>query len=196
MVVRLTAPRRHWVVLGSFIPRLYSGTPISLLFGLNNFLLNLTLGSRDHFHPESTLLPMIVCCTRSFRRCYSMFYQDTCAHRLCKFTTTETSLWIATYSCHPYLHSRLLLLVQDTLNYFPLFRESFVPTALQFLPHEYPLRIIPRTYRLTALPLLFIWFTRHIEILSDLLIIVCPLLLGKYLSACIMVAFHMTSNIH
>ena len=41
-----------WVVLGSFIPRLYSGTLISRLFGLN-FLLTLTLGSRTHFLPES-----------------------------------------------------------------------------------------------------------------------------------------------
>ena len=30
-------PRRHWVVLGSFTPRLYSGTLISLPFGLNEF---------------------------------------------------------------------------------------------------------------------------------------------------------------
>ena len=56
----------------------------------------------------------------------------TCAHRVCN-PTTETSLWIATYTCHPYLHFRLLLLLQDTLNYFPLFRESFVLAALQLL---------------------------------------------------------------
>ena len=37
MAVRLTAPRRHRVVLGSFTPRLYSGILISLLFGLNDF---------------------------------------------------------------------------------------------------------------------------------------------------------------
>ena len=52
MVVWLTGPRRHWVVLGSFIPRLYSGTLNSLLFGLK-ILLTLTLGSRNHFLPES-----------------------------------------------------------------------------------------------------------------------------------------------
>ena len=52
MDVCLTGPRRHWVVLGSFIPRLYSGTLISRLFGLN-VLLPLTLGSRAHFLPES-----------------------------------------------------------------------------------------------------------------------------------------------
>ena len=96
-------------------------------------MLTLTLGSRNYFLPESPLLQMIACCTRSFRRCYSMFYRDTCAHCLCKFTITETSVWIATYTFHPYLHSRLLLLVQDTLNFFPLFRESFVLTALQLL---------------------------------------------------------------
>ena len=52
MVVWLTGPRRQWVVLGSFIPQLYSGILISLLFRLN-ILLTLTLGSRTHFLPES-----------------------------------------------------------------------------------------------------------------------------------------------
>ena len=42
MDVCLTGSRRHWVVLGSFIPRLYSGTLISLLFGLNDFAENKT----------------------------------------------------------------------------------------------------------------------------------------------------------
>ena len=37
MAVCLTGPRRHWVVLGSFTPHLYSGTLISLPFGLNEF---------------------------------------------------------------------------------------------------------------------------------------------------------------
>ena len=37
MVVWLTSPHHKWVVLGSFIPRLYSRTLISLLFGLNGF---------------------------------------------------------------------------------------------------------------------------------------------------------------
>ena len=42
----------NWVVLWSFIPRLYSGILISLLFRLN-ILLTLTLGSRTHFLLES-----------------------------------------------------------------------------------------------------------------------------------------------
>ena len=52
MDVCLTGPCRHWVVLGPFIPHLYSGTLISRRFGLN-ILLTLTLGSRTHFLPES-----------------------------------------------------------------------------------------------------------------------------------------------
>ena len=55
LVVWLTGPRRHCVVLGSFIPRLYSGTLISLLFGLNVFA-NSILGSRDHIHPEICIM--------------------------------------------------------------------------------------------------------------------------------------------
>ena len=37
LAVCLTGTRRHWVVLGSFIPCLYFGTLISLPFGLNDF---------------------------------------------------------------------------------------------------------------------------------------------------------------
>ena len=37
LVVWPMGPRRHGVVLGSFIPRLYSGILISLLLGLNEF---------------------------------------------------------------------------------------------------------------------------------------------------------------
>ena len=42
MVVCLMGPCRHWVVLGSFTPRLYSGILISLLFELNDFAKNKT----------------------------------------------------------------------------------------------------------------------------------------------------------
>ena len=58
MAVWLTGPRRHWVVLGSFTPRLYSGTLISLLFRLNDFA-NSILGSRDHIHPEICNTPFL-----------------------------------------------------------------------------------------------------------------------------------------
>ena len=63
MAVCLTGPRRHWVVLGSFTPRplLWDSGPSPIR--VKWILLNLTLGSRYHFHPESPLLLMIVCCT-------------------------------------------------------------------------------------------------------------------------------------
>ena len=54
----LRAHIAKWVVLGSFTPRLYSGTLISLLFGLNDFA-NSILGSRDHIHPEICNTPFL-----------------------------------------------------------------------------------------------------------------------------------------
>src|SRR3990170_7483400 len=57
IVVWLTGPHRQWMGLGSFIPLLYSGILISLLFRLK-ILLTLTLGSRDHINPEI----WIICC--------------------------------------------------------------------------------------------------------------------------------------
>ena len=51
----LTGPQRNGMVLGSFTPYLYSGNLLSYPFGLK-VLLTLTLGSRDHFHPESWII--------------------------------------------------------------------------------------------------------------------------------------------
>ena len=55
------------MVLGSFSPHLYSGTLLSLPFRLK-ILLTLTLGSRDHIHPEFFSQPLFeswvrFCCT-------------------------------------------------------------------------------------------------------------------------------------
>ena len=112
MVVWLTGPRRHWVVLGSFIPRLYSGTLISRLFGLG-ILLTLTLGSRAHFFPES---PDIID-DHLLRQKILQILLDVFPRPLCPlplhFPTTDKSPWIATYTCRPYNHSSMLLLLQD-----------------------------------------------------------------------------------
>ena len=63
LAVCLTGPRRHRVVLGSFTPRpLLWDSDLSSI-RVKWILLNLTLGSRYHFHPESPLLLMTVCCT-------------------------------------------------------------------------------------------------------------------------------------
>jgi hypothetical protein len=47
----LRAHVTNWVVLGSFIPRLYSGTLISLLFGINKVYKHRHLGSRKFCLP-------------------------------------------------------------------------------------------------------------------------------------------------
>ena len=64
MAVRPMGPRRHWVVLGSFTPRSLLWDSELSSIRVKWSLLNLTIGSRYHFHPESPLLLMIVCCTR------------------------------------------------------------------------------------------------------------------------------------
>jgi hypothetical protein len=101
-----------WMGLGSFIPLLYSGTLISLLFGLK-ILLTLTLGSRNHFVPESPFAP-----------------DDRLLHQ--KILKIPFDVFLRPL-CRSYILSQLLLLLQDAPKYSPMFRESFVPTALQFL---------------------------------------------------------------
>ena len=62
----LCSPWAHvanWVVLGSFIPRPILWDSDLSSIRVKWFLLNLTLGSHYHFHPESPLLMMIVCGT-------------------------------------------------------------------------------------------------------------------------------------
>ena len=55
------------------------------------------------------------------------------------------------------------------------------------LPHEYPLQINSRTYRVSAHPQLFMCFTKVFKILFDLPKILWSLWLLKFLLACIMV---------
>ena len=64
------------MVLGSFIPR-----PILWDSNLSSIrvkwiLLNLTLGSRYHFHPESPLIQIIPYCIIRFRRYSTIFSRD------------------------------------------------------------------------------------------------------------------------
>ena len=55
------------------------------------------------------------------------------------------------------------------------------------LPHEYPLRIIPRTYWVFVHPQLFVCFIKYSEIPFDLLKILSNLLLWNFLFASIMI---------
>ena len=138
LAVCLTGPRRHRVVVGSFIPRpILWDSDISSI-RVKWILLNLTLGSRYHFHPESPLLLMIVYCTRKFQRYSPMFPRDPCALRRCnsippinpygKLHTLVVHNFIPGWSCYykipwnpPYCSENILCLLPCSC-----------------LPHEYP----------------------------------------------------------
>mgnify|MGYP007126472394 FL=1 len=132
MAVWLTGPRRHWVVLGSFIPRLYSGTLISLLFGLNDFAKKTNFRFSKILSPGEPLTPDDRLLHQKIPKILSeVFPRPLCPPTL-QSPTTDIPLWITTYNCRSYLHPQLLLLLQDALNCSPLFRKSFKLTALQF----------------------------------------------------------------
>ena len=158
-------------------------------------LLTPTLGSRDYFLLKSPSIPD----DRLLHQNVPKMLFNVLPRHLCPQPLQIPHpyyILMDNYLYLPFLHAiPLILWLQGAPNCSRLFRESFGFTALQFLPNEYPLRIIPRTYRVSVLPPFFRWFTRYIEILSDLPVILCPLFLCKYLSPCIMIAFHMTSNI-
>ena len=114
-------------------PLFYSGEMI---------LLNLTLGSRNYFLPESPSLQMIAWCTEGFQRYTLMFSRDFVPvafaipyHRNIPMDNT--------YTCHSYF------------------------CALQFFTTWIPLQIITRTYWVFIHPQLFICFIWYFEILSD-----------------------------
>ena len=186
MVVCLTGPRRHWVVLGSFIPRLYSGTLISRLFGLNDFTNSNArfsqwlppgepLPSRWSPAPPETFEDTLRCSLENL--CSSLLRFPSTVNPYGKLHTLAIHTIIPRCSCY-------YKMPQNSL----LFRESFELTALQFFaPWIPPLRIIPRTHRGFVHPQLFVWFSKFFEILSDLPKILSNLLLLKFLFACIMV---------
>ena len=96
LAVCLTGPRRHWVVLGSFTPRPLLWDSELSSTRVKWILLNLTLGSRYHFHPESPLLLRIADRTWRFQSYFPILFQD--CPLLLQFTTTEISLWINSYT--------------------------------------------------------------------------------------------------
>ena len=161
MAVCLTGPRRHWVLLGSFIPRLYSGFLISCLFGLN-ILLTLTLGSHTHFLPES---PDIID-DRLLRQKTSKILYDvlprTCAHHFCNSLLPSTPM----YSCInlSFIHHFLVaLVITRCLELHSDVSRTPFATALKFFAAWIPLRIIPHTYQGFVHPQLIICLTKFFE---------------------------------
>ena len=150
-------------------------------------LLTLTLGSRNYFLLESPSFQMIAWCTRRFWRYSPMFFPRPWCPSPLQFPTIDKSPWIATYTCRPYLHFQLLLLLQDTLKYFAIFRESFALAALQLL-----FRLNTPTNNSSHLSGIRSSLVDHMShkilwIQFNLPKILCSLVLSKVLSACIMV---------
>ena len=148
-------------------------------------LLNLILGSRNYFLPESHSIQVIAWCTRRFRSCSLMFLRYF-VPSLLQFPSIDKPLWITTYTLHSYNVSQLILLLQDTPKFSLLFRESFELSALLFFVTWIPLRIIPA---LTKYPLIPVdsCMSPIFEIPFDLPKILRSLLLLKFLLAYIMV---------
>ena len=103
----MCALRAHvaiWVVLGSFTPRslLWDSDLSSIRVKMN--LLTLTLGSRNYFHLESTLLRWSSTAPEDSEVTLRCYLETLCAPLLL-FLTIENSLWMTTYTCHSYNHS-------------------------------------------------------------------------------------------
>ena len=88
MDVSLTGPRRHRVVLGSFTPRplLWDSDLSSIRVKWS--LLNLTLGSRYHFHPESPFITDDRLLHVETLKILSADTPRTCVHRFCNSPST------------------------------------------------------------------------------------------------------------
>ena len=90
MVVWLTGPCCHWVVLGSFTPCLYSETLISLLFGLNDFTkynirISLSLSPGEPLITDDRLLHV------KTLKILSADNPRTCVHRFCNSLSSINS---------------------------------------------------------------------------------------------------------
>ena len=181
----LTGPQHQWVVLGSFTPRLYSETLISPIRDKWN-LLNLTLGSRYHFHPESTLWSMIVRCTRR-------------PWRYSPLLTRELVLITFAIHCHRYIPMDICmhlpfswsflvaLVVTRCLEIFSIVLRILWVYCLAVLFLVKTLTVISSHLSRIHASQLFMCLTKFFWILFDLSKILCSMLLLKFLPACIMV---------
>ena len=129
--------------------------------------LNLTLGSRSYFLPESHSIQVIAWCTRRFRS-YSPMFSRYFVPSLLQFPSIDKLLWITTYTRHSYNVPQLILLLQDTPKFSLLFRESLELTTLLFFVTWIPLRIILALTEYPLIPSWFKYFTKVFKIPFDL----------------------------
>ena len=159
MAVWPMGPRRHWVVLGSFIPwPILWDSDISSI-RVKWILLNLTLGSRDHFPPESPFIPDDRLLHVKTLKILSAVNPRTCVHRVCNSLPPSTLM--DNYLKLLFFHSSPVCLVMtrysETLVVLSIILEL---TALLFYVNWMPKRIILRTCRVSVRPKLFMCFTK------------------------------------
>ena len=82
MVVCLTGTRCHWVVVGSFIPHPILWDSDLSSIRVKWILLNLTLGSHYHFHPEPLITDDRLLHVKTLK-ILSADNPRTCVHRFC-----------------------------------------------------------------------------------------------------------------
>ena len=142
MAVRPMGPRRHWVVVGSFIPRpMLWDSDISSI-RVKRFLLKSDFRFSKILSPGEPLQSRWSPATpEDFEVTRRNSFETLCPLPL-QFPTIEISLWINTYTWRSYFYSQLILLLQDTPKFSLLIREYLVPTVLQFLVTWIPLWII------------------------------------------------------
>ena len=142
MTVWLTGPRRHWVVVGSFIPQpILWDSDISSIW-VKRFLLKTNFRFSRILSPGEPLQSRwSPTAPEDFEVTRRNSFETLCP-LLLQFPTIEISLSINTYTWRSYFYSQLILLLQDTPKFSLLIREYLVPTVLQFLVTWIPLWII------------------------------------------------------
>ena len=92
-----------------------------------------------------------------------MFPRDPCALRRCNSIPPINPYWkLHTLVVHNFI-SNLIFLLQDTLKYFGYSENPLCLLPCSSSSSWIPLRIIPRTYRLSAHPQLFRCFAKFFE---------------------------------
>ena len=155
-------PRRHWVVLGSFIPCLYSGILTSLLFGLNDFAKNKTnfgfsqvLSRRA---PHFRWSPAALEDSEVTLRCSL----ESLCHRICDFHPPSTPM-------DKYLHLSCLLLfpIDLVITRYPeilsIVPRIFCAYCLAVLCHLNSPTDNSRTYWVSAHPQLIQVFHKSVQ---------------------------------
>ena len=104
LAVCLTGPRRHWVVLGSFTPRpLLWDSELSSI-RVKRFLLKSNLRFSKILSPGEALQSRWSPTAPEDFGDTLWYSLETLCPSLLLFPTTDKSLWITSYPCHPYIH--------------------------------------------------------------------------------------------